>query len=79
MHAKHILAGTLERDGVRTKHFLKEEFDCLMQQSGFRVDRARKVQYNWDMEFGNAESVPHHIQRRPDPGPWDWLFETTRL
>jgi hypothetical protein len=79
VHAQHILAGTLKRDGVRTKHYLREEFETTMQQSGFRVERARKVRYGWDMEFGDANSVPRHIQLRPDPGPWDWLFETTRL
>ena len=58
---------------------MKEEFECIMLQSGFRVEKSRKVRYEWDMEFGDHESVPRHIRMRPDPGPWDWLFETTRL
>ena len=74
--AKNILSGCLERDGVQTKHYLKEEFAVVLRQFGFRVKNVGKSSYNWDMEFG--EDVPEHL-KSPGPGPWDWCFVAEKM
>jgi hypothetical protein len=74
--ASNILLGCLERDGVQTKHYLREEFECVLRQFGFRVKCCGKSAYDWDMEFG--EDIPDHLNR-PGPGPWDWCVVAEKV
>lgn len=71
--AGRVLAdGLLPIDGVRTKHWLREEIAAQLGQSGFQILHADKIEYGWDTEF---ESPPEWME---DPYPWDWLITAQR-
>jgi SAM-dependent methyltransferase len=59
--------GIVELDGTPTKHYLKEELYFMLQNSGFEVLQAEKVQYTWQTEFNDP---PRWLK---SPYPWDWL------
>jgi SAM-dependent methyltransferase len=64
--------GVLERAGVRTKHYLREELELLLKSAGWRVDAVEKAEYDWSTEF---ESPPAWMRA---PYPWDWVVRATR-
>lgn len=71
--AGRVLAdGLLPIAGVRTKHWLREEFACLMDRFGFETLGSDKIEYGWDTEF---ETPPEWMQA---PYPWDWLITARR-
>jgi len=53
---------------VLTKHYLKEELDVILGESGFEVQDVTKIQYGWDTEFAEP---PRWMK---EPYPWDWLL-----
>jgi len=63
-----IRDGVADRGGVPTKHYLKEELEILLSQSGFKIVTIDKVEYKWNTEFVNP---PRSMQA---PYPWDWLI-----
>ena len=78
--ASNILNGCLERDGVRTKHYLREEFVCVAAKFDFSIKKICKASYNWSMEFGDEEDViPEHLSQSNAEGPWDWCFVAERM
>ncbi len=54
-------------EGVKTKHFLREEIMVQLQDRSLRVEAVEKLTYDWDIEFPDP----------PDwlgaPHPWNWL------
>ncbi len=69
---RDALGGILAIDGVRTKHYLREELRVLLGSSGFTVDSVEKVEYGWDTEF------PDPPRWMKEPWPWDWVVEAKR-
>jgi SAM-dependent methyltransferase len=65
--------GVLDRGGVRTKHYLREELELLLDSFGWLVDSIDKAEYDWSTEF---ESPPDWMAA---PYPWDWVVRATRL
>ena len=70
--SRDLIRGLVRLDGVKTKHYLREEATVLLDQHGFTVSSCDKVEYAWDTEF---ESPPAWMK---EPGPWDWLFVARR-
>ena len=68
--ANNILTGCLPRDDVRTKHWIREEFEQTLRMNGFQMMQCEKAEYGWNMEFSEGD-IPLHMQT-PGPGPWDW-------
>jgi SAM-dependent methyltransferase len=64
--------GVLERGGVRTKHYLREELELLLGSFGWTVDAIEKAEYDWSTEF---ESPPAWMAA---PYPWDWVVEAIK-
>ena len=78
--AVNILEGTLERDGVRTKHYLREEFEAVLSRYNFRMKTCGKASYNWTMEFGeDNEDIPLHLRNSTLQGPWDWCVVAEKV
>jgi SAM-dependent methyltransferase len=64
--------GVLERGGVRTKHFLREELELWLSSFGWSVEAVEKAEYDWSTEF---ESPPAWMRA---PYPWDWVVRAQR-
>lgn len=62
-----LIDGLFGRDGVPTKHYLKEEALIMLNRTGFESLSVDKVQYDWDSEFADP---PPWLS---EPFPWDWL------
>ena len=78
--AINILNGTLERDSVRTKHYLEAEFNYLLSKYCFKTQFYGKASYKWTMEFGeDVEDIPKHLTEEDAQGPWDWLFVAEKM
>jgi len=60
--------GLVPIEDVLTKHYLKEEIELVLGESGFRVRQLTKIQYGWDTEF---VAPPRWMK---EPYPWDWLL-----
>ena len=58
-------------DGIRTKHFLREELLAAFEQRRFRNVRIEKVEYDWASEMADPPWPD-----RP-PYPWDWCVTAT--
>jgi SAM-dependent methyltransferase len=59
--------GIVTIEGVRTKHYLREELVTILDALRLTVQRADKVEYRWDTEFTDP---PRWLKR---PYPWDWM------
>jgi len=59
--------GIVVRGAVRTKHYLREELEVFLTQSGVAVETVEKLEYAWSTEFAR----PPRWMR--EPYPWDWL------
>lgn len=66
--AINLIEGVFERDGVPTKHYLREEAASFVEAEGFELQSIDKVEYDWDSEFAQ----PPEWMR--DPHPWDWMM-----
>jgi SAM-dependent methyltransferase len=62
--AADMRMGVLQLDGVRTKHYLKDEVEAMVRARHFEIVEVRKVKYppQGDSEFAT----------------WDWLVEARR-
>jgi SAM-dependent methyltransferase len=60
--------GLVPIEDVLTKHYLEEELEAVLGQSGFRIQQLTKIQYGWDTEF---ITPPRWMK---EPYPWDWLL-----
>lgn len=67
-NAADLLEGIFCLDGVRTKHFLREEGVIMLRDAGFEPAEPEKIEYAWDTEFVEP---PDWLNA---PFPWDWLF-----
>lgn len=68
-----LVDGLFGRDGVPTKHYLKEEAVKMLEGTGFRPLSVDKVEYDWDSEFPDAPAWMR------DPYPWDWLLVASKV
>lgn len=75
--ANNILTGCLPRDDVRTKHWIREEFEQTLRMNGFQMMQCEKAEYGWNMEFSEGD-IPLHMQT-PGPGPWDWVVVAQKV
>jgi len=64
--------GILCRDGVPTKHYLREELMITIAEAGLEVVRVGKVEYPWDTAFA---APPDWMG---EPYPWDWMLLAQR-
>jgi SAM-dependent methyltransferase len=64
--------GVLDRGGVKTKLYLREELELLLASFGWTVDAIEKAEYGWSTEF---ESPPKWMVA---PYPWDWVVKATK-
>ncbi|MCF3651450.1 class I SAM-dependent methyltransferase [Synoicihabitans lomoniglobus] len=59
-------------EGVKTKHYLREEIIVQLQDRSLIVDQVEKLTYDWSIEFAEP----------PDwlgsPHPWNWLVVAQR-
>ncbi|HET6428038.1 MAG TPA: class I SAM-dependent methyltransferase, partial [Phycisphaerae bacterium] len=60
--------GILCRNGVPTKHYLREELAVTIAAVGLEVVQVGKVEYPWDTAF----AAPPSWMR--EPYPWDWML-----
>jgi len=67
-----LVDGLFGRDGVPTKHYLKEEAGMMLERMNFEPLSIDKVEYDWDSEFADP---PPWLR---DPYPWDWLVVAGR-
>ena len=67
-----LMDGLFGRDGVRTKHYLKEEAVKMLEGTGFEPLSVDKVEYDWRYELPGA---PGWLR---DPYPWDWLLVASK-
>jgi 2-polyprenyl-3-methyl-5-hydroxy-6-metoxy-1,4-benzoquinol methylase len=70
---RDVFSGILAIDGVRTKHWLKEELMTTLSSYGFKVEAVDKAEYDWKTEFLKPP------QWMKDPYPWDWVAAATRI
>ena len=63
-----LIEGVFDREGVPTKHYLREEATRFLSSEGFETVSVDKVEYDWDSEFAEP---PDWLA---DPYPWDWLL-----
>jgi SAM-dependent methyltransferase len=64
--------GLVRLDDVPTKHYQREELECILADHGFAVLAAEKIEYPWSTEF---EAPPRWMQA---PYPWDWFIAAQR-
>jgi len=69
---RNSLQGNLDIDKVPTKHYLREELMLLLNREDFIVEKAQKIEYNWNTEFNDP---PNWLK---EPKPWDWLVVATK-
>ncbi len=67
-----LVDGLFGRDGVPTKHYLKEEAVKMLEGTGFKPLSVDKVEYDWEHELPGAPSWMR------DPFPWDWLLVASK-
>lgn len=67
VYSKNLRHGIIPIDSVPTKHYLKEELESMMAESGMKILDMQKIEYSWDTEF---ETPPKWMK---EPYPWDWL------
>jgi len=67
-----IRDGVLDRGGVRTKLYLREEVELLLDAFGWTVEAIDKAEYDWSTEF---ESPPDWMAA---PYPWDWVLRAIK-
>lgn len=59
--------GIVRVGGVATKYWMREELIATLAEQNLRVQKVRRVEYNWDEEI---ENVPPWLN---GARPWDWL------
>ena len=59
-------------DGIKTKHYLREEIMVQLQDRSLQVEAVSKLTYDWSVEFDDPPAwlgAPH---------PWNWLVIAKR-
>jgi len=64
---KSSVDGILDVGGMLTKCFTQEELAIFLSDTGYQVERVRKIEYSWSEEI---ENVPRWLK---EPYPWDWF------
>jgi len=64
---KKVCVGTVELDGVETKHYLKEEIVLMLEKRKMEIVQIKKIEYSWNTEFNDP---PKWMGA---PYPWDWF------
>ncbi len=59
-------------DGVKTKHFLREEIMVQLADRSLQVEQISKITYDWATEFADP---PEWLGA---PHPWNWLVVAKR-
>ncbi len=59
-------------EGVKTKHYLREEIVVQLTDRGLQAEQFRKLTYDWEIEF--ADPPPW----MGSPHPWNWLVVARR-
>ena len=59
-------------EGVKTKHFLREEIMVQLQDHSLEITSIDKLTYGWDVEF------PDPPAWLGSPHPWNWLVVARR-
>lgn len=65
--ASTFYQGVIDIENVGTKHYLREELQVLLTDTGFAVKDICKIEYDWPTEFHDP---PAWMKA---PYPWDWL------
>jgi SAM-dependent methyltransferase len=65
--------GVIDISGVRTKHWTQMDLEGLLEDTGFAVERVRKVPFSWNEEI---DLPPKWLDSLL---PWDWLMVARRL
>jgi len=63
-----LVNGLFGRDGVPTKHYLREEAVRMLEDKGLEPLSVDKVEYDWELDLPGAPAWMR------DPYPWDWLL-----
>jgi len=71
--SRDLLRGLIRIEGVKTKHYLREEAQAMLDTAGFALSSSDKVEYAWSTEF---EAPPRWLKQKP--APWDWLLVARR-
>lgn len=69
---RDVLQGLRPIDGIRTKHYLKEELAVMIQDHQMKPLAIQKLCYPWTTEFADP---PAWME---SPRPWDWLVVARR-
>lgn len=64
---REIINGVVKIDGVPTKHYLKQEIQRMLIDTGFRPSVPIELEYDWTTEYAEP---PKWMK---GPYPWDWL------
>ena len=72
MSVSGVLDGVFRLDGVRTKHYLRDELALLLGDAGFTVESIDKVEYAWSSMY---DDPPEWLA---SPYPWDWMAVARR-
>ena len=75
--AYKLLRGIVDRDGVPTKHYVKEEAMYWLEKNGYKVLESSKACYDWETEYPGEEYVSPWV-RNTEPLPFDHVFECSR-
>jgi SAM-dependent methyltransferase len=71
-HVPQLEQGVRGIEGVKTKHFLREEIMVQLADRSLQVEHISKITYDWSTEFADP----------PDwlgsPHPWNWLVVAKR-
>ncbi len=59
-------------EGVKTKHYLREEIIVQLQDRSLQVESVEKLLYGWEVEFADP---PEWLG---SPHPWNWLVVARR-
>jgi SAM-dependent methyltransferase len=69
---RELHQGVCPLEGIRTKHYLREELEVMLDERGFSVEELCKLEYAWSSLGFEAES------EFSGPRPWDWLVQARR-
>lgn len=64
--------GIVDISGVLTKHWTQTDLLGLLEDTGFSIERVRKIPFSWEEEIDGA---PAWLDDRL---PWDWLVVVRR-
>lgn len=75
--AYKLVRGIIDRDGVPTKHYVKQEALYWLGKNGFEVLESSEACYDWETEYPGEEYVSSWV-RNTEPLPFDHVFVCSR-